>query len=371
MDGSATVAPGEQLGLLLGPEPQSEDLLIEGAIPLNGEFRFAHSLAMLLAGVESVHPMLAEAERERSNTIVGLYRIQASGSEQAAESCVELLAANGQERSSLPHVRCCFEFAQLSRSETSLRALMRKGEHWEQIQEVTLQSEPVPPRLRLKPPASLRPNAPVLRLKRPEPQRLAGNIRAVVESFSFKNRFWVDAAILILLLLLTANSFLLWFVRSGPRQTTSLQPLTDQIGELRAAVSNLRSPDAAAPVHPDTLVQPDTLVHPDTPSTKTLSRKADVPRKQVSNQPPASTMAIAMRPTVIRPAEAFQFKVNGNPAPEVVWSSEGPGSIDSVYGLYRAPNQFTGETRVKVTATSWVGAQSVTFTLLGTSRETR
>src|SRR5215831_2734810 len=68
-DGSAAVTPGEQLGLLLGPEPQSEDLLIEGAIPLNAEFVFARSLAMLLAGVESVHPTLAEAQREQSHII--------------------------------------------------------------------------------------------------------------------------------------------------------------------------------------------------------------------------------------------------------------------------------------------------------------
>jgi hypothetical protein len=372
MDGNATVTRGEQLGLLLGPEPQSEDLLIEGAIPLNTEFRFARSLAILLAGVESVHPMLAEAQRERSHTILGLYRILARGSGPPDESCLEFLATNGQERSSLSHVRCCFEFAPLSRSQTSLRALMRKGERWEQIQEITLQSELTPPRLKLKPPASLRPNAPVMRLKRLERQRLAENVRAVVENFNLKNRFWVDIAILALLLLLTTNTFLLWFVRRGPRETTSLQPLSDQIGELRAAVSKLRPPDAAAPVHPDALVPADAPVHPDAPSTKALSRKADVPRRQVSNQPfTANRIAIAKKPTVLRPAEAFQFKVNGNPAPEVVWASEGPGSIDSVYGLYRAPDRFTGETRVKVTATSWAGSQSVTFTLLGTSRETR
>ena len=71
---------------------------------------------------------------------------------------------------------------------------------------------------------------------------------------------------------------------------------------------------------------------------------------------------------MLKPSEVFQFKVNGNPAPEVVWSSEGPGSIDPFYGLYRAPSEFEGETNVKIIAKSWRGSQSVTFTLKGGSK---
>lgn len=358
MDHSATVAPSEQSGLLLGPEPQGEDLLVEGAIPLDGEYRFARSLAILLAGVESVHPMLAEAEREQSHTIVGLYRILAADRDEAAESCLEFLAANGQERSSLSRVRCCFVFAPLSGSETSLRVLMRKGERWQQIQEITLHSEPssapITPTL---PPIRLKPLS-MAWAKRSEQPRLAGNAIRNLKNFHLQNRFWVDVAIVtLLLLLLAADTLLIWFVRRVPRETTNLQPLTDQIGELRAAVSELRLPQA-------------TPVHLDPPPTKAPPGNADVPRKQVSNQPPtASRMAIAKKPTVLRPAEAFQFRVNGNPPPKVVWSSEGPGSIDSVYGLYRAPDRFTGETKVKVTATSWAGSQSVTFTLQGAAKD--
>jgi hypothetical protein len=91
--------------------------------------------------------------------------------------------------------------------------------------------------------------------------------------------------------------------------------------------------------------------------------------KPISNPPlVAGRLVIAKKPIMLGPSEAFQFKVQGDPVPEVVWSSEGPGSIDRFYGLYKAPNLFTGESKVKVTATSWMGSQSVTFTLKGAPR---
>jgi proteasome lid subunit RPN8/RPN11 len=177
------------------------------------------------------------------------------------------------------------------------------------------------------------------------------------ESLPGRDRIWVYVTIMALLvLLLTANLAVLTLVNRIPQDTVNLQPLTDQIEELRAEVVRLRPtalvvtpPKPAAPVSPQA----------ETPAAS----------KQVSDSPSTGKLAIAKKPTILKPGEAFQFKVNGNPPPEVVWSLEGPGSIDSVYGRYRAPSQFSGEAKVKITATSQTEAQSVTFILKGTSKE--
>src|SRR6516225_9874795 len=75
IDLDATVAPTEDSGLLLGPDPQSDDLLIliKEAIPLGSEYRLLRlaseyrllrSPTMFGAGIESVQLKLAEALRE-------------------------------------------------------------------------------------------------------------------------------------------------------------------------------------------------------------------------------------------------------------------------------------------------------------------
>jgi hypothetical protein len=349
MDGSATSVSGEHLGLLLGPEPQSDALFVEGAIPLDSEYSAPISLAMLLAGIEAVQPVLSEAWRERSHTIVGLYRILTPGQDKVSERRLEFLAAGGQEQAALSNVRCCFVFVPLSASETLLRVLMRKGEHWEQIHEETLPRE--------LPSSHLTPTFPVARLNGLERPHAAETTAPTAESFRTRDRHWVDVTIITLLLLLLAESSLLaWFVRRIPRETVNVQPLTERIGELSAAVSRL-PPPAAAPVRPKT------------PPPNPQPANAEVSPPRVLNPLLIeSRLVITEKPTMLQPSEAFQFKVNGNPAPEVVWSSEGAGSIDPFYGLYRAPDQYRGETRVKITATSWRGSQSVTFTLKGTSK---
>jgi proteasome lid subunit RPN8/RPN11 len=181
-----------------------------------------------------------------------------------------------------------------------------------------------------------------------------------------RDRIWVDVTIVtLLLLLLGLSSVVVWLVGGIPREPVNLQPLTDQIGQLRADISRLRFPSAAVtPSKP-----PPTSPPPSNPQPSNAPQ-ADiaVPPRQVPSPPPAlAKLAIAKKPTTLRPSEPFQFKVNGNPPPEVTWSSDGPGTIDPFYGLYRAPSQFTGEAKVKVTATSRTESQSVTFTLKGTS----
>src|SRR5215831_4173908 len=141
MDGPAISSSGEQFGLLLGPEPQCGDLLVEDFIPLESEYCFARSPEPLLGGIVSVQPMLDEARQERSNIIVGLYQILRSGEGSVSRSGFEFFSADGQAHSSLFSVRCHFVFVGPSDPETSLRVYMRNGEHWEEIQEVTLQWE--------------------------------------------------------------------------------------------------------------------------------------------------------------------------------------------------------------------------------------
>lgn len=341
-DGAA-ISSGEQLGLLLGPEPQCDDLLVEDFIPLEGEYCFALSPEKLLAGIVSVQPMLDEARQERSHTIVGLYRILRSGEGSVSQSGFEFLSANGQEHSSLFCVRCCFVFVCLSDSATSVRVYMRNGEHWEHIQEITLQREP--------PSSDLAPEHPAAKLdvaERPY-DPMAQNIH-------HSGRLWFDVTIGTLLVLsFAANALVVRSVRRIQQEKVNLQRVIDQIRVSAAALSEL-PPPAVVPIP-----------HEATASNLQPANPV-LPQEQSSKPPRVGKLAIAKKPAMLKPSEAFQFRVNGNPAPEVVWSSEGPGSIDPFYGLYRAPSEFEGETNVKIIAKSWRGSQSVTFTLKGGSK---
>jgi hypothetical protein len=147
-------------GILLGPKPESEDLLIEETIPLSVEFQFGRSLATLLAGLESVEPELADAREPRSKTIVGFYRIVMQGSEQPPEVGLDFLVTNNQIHPSLSNFRCCFVLAPQPprfvaqkdqhtiriglQPEILLRVLMRQGEQWQETHQVTLQPERTP-----------------------------------------------------------------------------------------------------------------------------------------------------------------------------------------------------------------------------------
>src|SRR5215831_7011489 len=192
MDGPAISSSGEQFGLLLGPEPQCDDLLVEDFIPLESEYCFARSPETLLTGIVSVQPMLDEARQERSHIIVGLYQILRSGEGSVSQSGLEFLSANGQEYSSLFSVRCRFVLVGVSDSETSLRVYMRNGEHWEQIQAVTLQWE--------LPSSDLTQEHPAAKLnitERPRPGEYAG---PVSETIHRRSRLWFDVTIVTLLL---------------------------------------------------------------------------------------------------------------------------------------------------------------------------
>jgi hypothetical protein len=348
MDGAAISSSGEQLGLLLGLEPQGDDLLVEDFIPLESVYCFPRSPEMLLAGIVSVQPMLDEARQERSHTIVGSYRILRSGEGSVSQSGFEFPLANGEEHSSLFNVRCHFVFVCLSDSETSLRVYMRNGAHWEQIQEVTLQAEP--------PSADLTPEHPAAKLTVTEQPQAGEHASPMAANIHPGGRLWFDVTIVTLLLLsLAANTRLVRFVRHIQQEKVNLQRVIDHIRVSTAAVSEL-PPPAAAPVPPEATAR------------NRQPANADLPRKQVSKPRRIGKLAIAKKPAMLKPSEAFQFKVNGNPEPEVVWSSEGPGSIDPFYGLYRAPSEFAGETTVKIIAKSWRGSQSVTFTLKGESK---
>ena len=105
MDGSAIGSVGGQWGLLLGPEPQGDDLRVVDSIPLGS---FARSPEMALAGtIKSVRPMLEKAWHERSHTIVGWYRILTSSEDSPAESGREFFLTGGQAHSPRSSVRCC------------------------------------------------------------------------------------------------------------------------------------------------------------------------------------------------------------------------------------------------------------------------
>jgi hypothetical protein len=351
MEGAALSSLDEQFGLLLGPEPQRNDLLVKDFIPLEREYCFARAPKMLLAGIVSVHPMLDEARQKRSHTIVGLYRILRSGEGSVSESGFEFLSANGEDYSSLFSVRCGFVFVCLSDSETSLRVYVRNGQHWEHIQEVMLQSEP--------PSSDLTPEQPAAKLNVTEQPHAGEHASPMAANIHRGGRLWFDVTIVTLLLLsLAANTVVVRFARRIQQEKENLQRVIDQIRVSTEAVSEL-PPPTVVPV----------------PREATASHrqpaKTHLPRKQASKPRSAGELEIAKKPAMLKPSEAFQFKVHGNPAPAVVWSAEGPGSIDPVYGLYRAPNEFIGETRVKVTASSWAGSQSVTFTLKGAPTEQR
>jgi hypothetical protein len=355
VDGSTTVAPREQLGLLLGPEPQTNDVLVEGTIPLDSKYQSGLSLAMLRAGMESVQPMLVKAWRDRFHAIVGVYTMLTPGEGKVFENGLEFLSASGPEQSLFSSVHCCFLFVAISAAEISLRVLLRQGEHWEQIQEVILQSEAPSPQL-TREISTVR----LIETERP-PQvanaaRTTENTARIAEGLRLRDWLWVNLTILSLLFIsLAANALVVWFVSHNPRDTVNLKTLTDHVGELSATVSKLRPP-ADAPVTPEA------------PVTNPNAGDAVATSRLISTPPPTTRkLAIAKKPTVLRPAEIFQFKVSGNPSPEVRWSSEGPGSIDPFYGMYRAPNEFAGVTTVKITAASWMGKQSVTFTLSGES----
>jgi len=348
MDGVAISSSGEQLGLLLGPEPQRDNLLVKDFIPLESEYCFARSPKLLLADIVSVQPMLDEARQKRSHTIVGLYRILRSGEGSISPSCLEFLSANGQEHSSLFSVRCGFVFVCLSDWETSLRVYMRNGAHWEHIQEVTLESEP--------PSSDLTPEPPAAKLNETERPHAGEHAGPMAENIHRRGRLWFEVTIVtLLLLLLAANTLVVRFVRRIQQEKVNLQRVIDQMRVSTAAVSEL-PPPAVAPVPPKAT------------TSNRQPANTDLPRKQASKPQRAGKLAIAKKPAMLKPSEAFQFKVNGDPAREVVWSSEGPGSIDPFYGLYRAPNEFAGETKVKIIAKSWRGSQSVTFTLKGESK---
>jgi hypothetical protein len=350
IDLGAAVGPAEASGLLLGPDPQSDDVLIEETIPLGNEQSLLRSPAKLVAGIESVQPKLAEAVRNRSHTIVGLYRIVSPRQDEGFESSLEFLADGRRQDPSLSSLRCAFEFVPLSVSETSLRVLMRQGGRWAQAPELTLRSGPPIPALRRK--------AAVMKPTDFSPQRLVRKAARVLEDILSTYRLFVEGAVVtLLLLLLIVNAFVVSSVRRIQRDMINVQALTAQIRELAADVSELQSP---------TLPR----VPPAGPESNRRQANAHVAPKQVSAPPAAKrNLMIPAKPLIVRPSEVFQFNVKGNPTPEVAWSSEGPGSIDPVYGLYRAPNQFIGEATVRVTASSWAGSQSVTFTLRGARRE--
>jgi len=348
MDGPAISSSGEQFGLLLGPEPQRDDLLVEDFIPLECEDCFARSPETLLTGIVSVQPMLNEAWQERSHIIVGLYQILRSGEGSVSQSGFEFLSANGQEHSSLFSVRCRFVFVGVSDSKTSLRVYMRNGEHWGQIQEVTLQGELPSSDL-----TSERLAAKLNVTERPHPGEYAN---PAAEKIHGRGRLWFDVTIVMLLLLsLAVDTLEVRFVRRTQQEKVNLQRVIDHIRVSTAAASEL-PPPAVAPVPQEAMVR------------NGQPANTAPPRKQVSKPPRAVKLTIAKKPAMLKPSEAFQFKVNGNPEPEVVWSSEGPGSIDPSHGLYRAPSEFAGETKVKIIAKSWRGSQSVTFTLKGESK---
>lgn len=347
MDGPAISSSGEQFGLLLGPEPQCEDLLVEDFIPLESQYCFASSPETLLAGIVSVQPMLDEARQERSHIIVGLYQILRSDEGSVFQSGFEFLSADGQEHSSLFSVRCRFVFVGVSDSETSLRVYMRNGEHWGQIQEVTLHWE--------LPSSDLTPEHPAAKLnvtERPHPGEYAS---LVAEKIHGRGRLWFDVTIVTLLLLsLAAATLEARFVRRMQQEKVNLQRVIDHIRASTAPVSELPAPAVAR------------VPQEDTARNRQLAN-TDLPQI-VSKPPRAVKLAIATKPAMLKPSEAYQFKVNGNPEPKVVWSSEGPGSIDPFHGLYRAPSEFAGETKVKIIAKGWRESQSVTFTLIGDSK---
>jgi proteasome lid subunit RPN8/RPN11 len=173
-----------------------------------------------------------------------------------------------------------------------------------------------------------------------------------------RDRISVNVTIVTLLvLLLAANAAVVWLVRRIPREAVNLRTLSTQVAELRADVSKLLPSPAAGPPKPP-------------PSIPGRADNAAL-RKETSNPlPTAAKLAIAKNPKILTTNDTFQFKVTGNPPPDVVWSCEGLGSIDPKTGLYTPPSRLTGETKVRVTATRGTEAQSVTFMVKGTPKET-
>jgi TonB family protein len=124
-------------GLLIGPEPQNGDLLVEGTIPLGMGNRSGNSLASLLQN-ELVTLGAREGSSQRP---LGFYK------------AVSPDQIRGIDPNSLPGIdlavpafscfQCCLVMAPSS-SDISLRVLARNGGSWEQIQELTLEPTPEP-----------------------------------------------------------------------------------------------------------------------------------------------------------------------------------------------------------------------------------
>ena len=291
MNGGAISSSGEQLGLLLGPEPQRNDLRVKDFIPLEREYCFARSPKMLLAGIVSVQPMLDEARQKRSHTLVGLYRVLRSGDGSASQSGFEFLSANWKE-SSLSSVRCGFVFVCLSDSETSLRVYMGNGEHWVQIQEVMLQSE--------APSSELAPEHRATKLNVMERLHPAEHAGPIAENIRRRGRLWFEVSIITLLLLLfAANTLAVRFVGRIQQEKVNLQRVTDQARVSTAAAVSKLPPPSVAPVPPDA-----------TASNRQPIR-SDLPRKQASKPRRTRKLAIGKKPAMLKRSEAFS--VEGQP----------------------------------------------------------
>jgi proteasome lid subunit RPN8/RPN11 len=155
-----------------------------------------------------------------------------------------------------------------------------------------------------------------------------------------RKRLSLTVSILGLVLLFSiTNTLLAWLVWHRTVQETANRPL-------QQAVQNTRSnpPAVSPPVapKPQALATSPMSAPPNTPIPQAPVAKPTTPPVQV---------AISQAPDSLEAGQTFQFKVNGNPAPKVTWSTPGPGSINQD-GLYTAPSTIAKGTPTKVTATS-------------------
>ena len=128
-------------GLLVGPKQEGADLLVEEALPVRVEYKSGPVFKLCPTELENIESTVKSIQELEARAIVGFYRSITRGRDSLLDSDTEILKAIEQANPASGPVRCCLLFAPVSRSEMSVRAIMRDGDHWDQT-EVTIRRDP-------------------------------------------------------------------------------------------------------------------------------------------------------------------------------------------------------------------------------------
>jgi TonB family protein len=141
----ASQGGGEAGGLLMGPQPGTNDVLIQDVIPFGAGYRFGRSLGMSFLDLDGAKTALAEARPDGTNSILGLYRTSGRKDDPPTNDFEVVDALRGLHPS-LSNLRCCFLMAEAAGTGIPLRVWVHGGSGWEEVQHTILTWEPGPAR---------------------------------------------------------------------------------------------------------------------------------------------------------------------------------------------------------------------------------